>query len=424
MQLYDTVNERKHPMKTVGIIAEYNPFHSGHAYQIAKAKELTGADYCIVVMSGDYVQRGTPAIMDKYLRAETALYHGADLVLELPLYYALGSAEYFATGAIALLDKLGVVDTVCFGSECGDIDLLTQFARNLLTETPLFRATLKKHLKRGGSYPSARSAALMAVAPELSAHLKVLESPNNILGIEYCKALLRRGSSIRPLTIRRLGAGYHDSGVSDTFCSALALRQALQSPAGLSALRPHIPAKAYELLCQEYGHTFPIYPEDFSLPLHYQLLSECEQGFTSHPDLNRDLSDRISRLLPQYQSFPAFCDLLKTKDRTYTRISRSLMHILLHMTAKELALFCSDDYIYYARMLGFCQESSPLLSAIKKKGSIPLLSKLADAPSYLDAHALLMLSRDIYASRVYQSIVHHKFATSPENEYQKKILRV
>ena len=139
-------------MKTVGIVAEYNPFHNGHAYQIAMAKKMTGADYCIVVMSGDFVQRGTPAIMDKYIRAQSALENGADLVLELPVYYATSSAEYFASGAVALLDKLGVTDTLCFGSECGDIKVLSALAQALLDETPQFKKILQQQMKQRTVY--------------------------------------------------------------------------------------------------------------------------------------------------------------------------------------------------------------------------------------------------------------------------------
>ena len=139
-------------MRTVGIIAEYNPFHNGHAYQIRKAKELTNADYCVVVMSGDFVQRGAPALMDKYLRTECALRNGADLILELPVCFALSSAETFARGAITLLDRLGIVDAVCFGSECGDINVLRDFAKELLCETPVFKETLAREMREGHTY--------------------------------------------------------------------------------------------------------------------------------------------------------------------------------------------------------------------------------------------------------------------------------
>lgn len=415
-------------MKTVGIIAEYNPFHKGHAYHIAKAKELTGADYCIVVMSGDFVQRGAPALLDKYLRAEAALCCGADLVLELPIYYSLGSAEYFAAGAAALLDRLGVVDSLCFGSECGDIALLSQFADAMLQESPVFQETLRRRLKEGLSYPVARSAALIADNPSLAAHIKTLETPNNILGIEYCKALKKRGSRIVPCTLPRNGAGYHDADLHSPCCSALALREALAGAASVDALRAHLPEPAWRIMSQNAGICFPIFPDDFSLPLHYQLLTQQAQGFAQHPDIDCGLSDRICAKLANFRSFSDFCDLLKTKDRTYTRISRSLMYILLHMEADSLRQFVSEDYVYYARMLGFCKEAAPLLSAIKKNSTLPLVSKLADAAALLSENGKHLLAQDIYASHIYESVVRSKFSGTSsrqyKNEYQRGLLRI
>lgn len=413
-------------MKTVGIIAEYNPFHNGHAYHIAKAKEMTGADYCIVVMSGCFVQRGTPAIADKYLRAEAALLSGADLVLELPVYYALGSAEYFASGAVALLDKLGVTDTLCFGSECGDISLLSGFAKELLGESELFKEVLNRQLKSGMTYPNARNTALQACAPHLSAHMNVLMTPNNILGIEYCKALSRRSSRIQPYTLNRAGASYHDASLSSSYCSALAIREVLSSSGRLSDIRMLMPQSAYELLEAQSGKAFPIFADDFSLPLHYQLLSEQSAGYVKYADVSDSLSDRIIKKLPSYINFTDFCDQLKTKNVTYTRIARSLMHILLGMEQTDFTNYQSEDYIYYARMLGFRKSAEPLLSAIKAQSCIPLLSKLADADALLSENGQNMLAKDIYAGHIYQSVVRHKFPayTDTENEYTKQIRKV
>ena len=413
-------------MKTVGIIAEYNPFHNGHAYHIAKTKEMTGADYCIVVMSGNFVQRGIPAIADKYLRAEAALLNGADLILELPVYYALGSAEYFASGAIALLDKLGVTDALCFGSECGDISLLSEFAGELLGENDTFKEVLNRQLKSGMSYPTARNTALQACAPHLNAHMNVLMTPNNILGIEYCKALHRRRSHIQPYTLCRAGASYHDASLSSSYCSALAIREALSSSGRLSDIRMQMPQSAYELLEAQSEKSFPIFADDFSLPLHYQLLSEQAVGYTKYADISSDLSDRIIKKLPSYRSFTDFCDQLKTKNMTYTRIARSLMHILLEMEQTDLNDYQSEDYIYYAHMLGFRKNAEPLLTAIKAQSSIPLLSKLADADALLSENGSRMLAKDIYAGHIYQSVVQHKFPayTHAGNEYTKQIRKV
>ncbi|MBD5450357.1 MAG: nucleotidyltransferase [Lachnospiraceae bacterium] len=413
-------------MKTAGIIAEYNPFHNGHAYQIDAARKMTGADYCIVIMSGDFVQRGTPAFMDKYTRTEAALTGGADLVLELPVCYALGSAEYFASGAVALLDKLGITDTLCFGSECGDISLLSEFASKLLGEDDVFKQVLDRQLRRGLTYPSARNAALQACAPHLNAHMNVMMTPNNILGIEYCKALHRRNSSIQPYTVARAGSAYHDASLNNSFSSALAIREAVSSSGRLTDVRALIPQSCYEILESQYDRTYPILPDDLSLPLHYQLLSEQASGYTQYADIDNSLSDRIIKKLPGYRNFTDFCEQLKTKNRTYTRVARSLMHILLRIEKTDLEHYQSEDYIYYARILGFRKEAEPLLTAMKAQSSIPLISKLADAAPLLSENGRRMLDMDIYSSHIYHSVVRHKFPDCPDicSEYKRKIIKV
>ena len=190
-------------MKIVGLITEYNPFHNGHLYHIEKAKEITGADSVIVVMSGNYVQRGAPAIMPKHLRAEVALEAGVDVLMELPVCYATGSAEYFAAGAISLFERLGCVDSICFGSECGDYGLLARVAHILADEPEGYRQALKDLLKSGMSFPLARQKALKDYLEDDSLD-SVLEQPNNILGIEYIKALYQRKSPMKSYTIKRM----------------------------------------------------------------------------------------------------------------------------------------------------------------------------------------------------------------------------
>jgi cytidyltransferase-like protein len=414
-------------MKTVGIIAEYNPFHNGHAYQIQKAKELTDADYCIVVMSGDFVQRGAPALMNKYLRAESALKNGADLVLELPVCYALASAEYFAAGAVALLDKLGVANSLCFGSECGDIALLSAFASALSDESETFKAALNCNLKRGMSYPCARNAALRASSPQLADSPDIMSSPNNILGIEYCKALMKRKSSITPYTLLRTGAGYQETALSADYSSARGIRNALETSHSLRDIEEQLPASVYAQFEKHYGVDCPIVSDDFSLLLQYALLSLQAEGYQAYPDIDMQLSERILRLLPEYRSISSFCELLKTKNLTYTRISRSMFHILLHMTQEKLSAYCREDYIFYARILGFRESAAPLLSAIKTHTSIPLISKLADAARQLTPLGMQMLEKDIYASHIYEMVTQQKFHTPPlaaSNEYRRQIVKI
>ena len=409
-------------MRTVGIIAEYNPFHNGHAYQIRKAKELTNANYCVVVMSGDFVQRGAPALMDKYLRTECALRNGADLILELPVCFALSSAETFARGAITLLDRLGIVDAVCFGSECGDINVLRDFAKELLCETPVFKETLAREMREGHTYPQARNTALEASAPHLTAHTTILTSPNNILGIEYCKAILSCD------TIKRAGASYHDNSLETTFCSALAIRESLRQAGASDGLAKQIPAVSLKLMEDAYLKSYPVFSDDLSLLIQYSLLSKEDSGFTDYPDIDRELSDRILKFLPKYRDFRSFCDQLKSKNRTYARISRSLLHILLDIRREDIERYRKEDTIFYARMLGFRESASPLLTALKKSAGIPLLSKLADAEKQLAPTGLSMLEKDIYASHVYQGVVRYKFPDddplSEINEYKKPIVKI
>lgn len=410
-------------MKTVGIIAEYNPFHNGHAHQIAAAKKMTGADYCIVVMSGDFVQRGAPAIMDKFARTKTALENGADLVLELPVYYSTSSAEYFATGSVALLDSLGVTDALCFGSECGDIEILSSLSEALLNETPEFKKVLKQQMKQGVSYPQARNHALSVTAPYLTGALSVLQSPNNILGLEYIKAIRKRQSKIQPYTLNRLGAGYHTAGLEASYSSALAIRESIRQRSEIRYIKEQVPSSVYSLMEENFLHTFPILPDDLSTLIPYKLLLEQDQDYTSYLDIDVAFSDRLIRLLPSYTDYSSFCELLKTKNMTYTRVSRNLLHILLDIFQKDMDSFCKEDHIYYARLLGFKKEAEPLLHAIKKRSAIPLLSKLADAGKLIDKkNAHKMLAADIRAGHIYSLLIRQKFGTQPQNEYQRQII--
>lgn len=404
-------------MKVNGIIAEYNPFHNGHKYQLEQSLKLTDADYTVIVMSGNFVQRGAPALLDKHTRTKMALLAGADLVLELPAVYAVSSAEYFAAGAVSLLTKLGVVSHLCFGSECGDIDLLRQAAGILASEPEDYASSLRHLLRQGMSYPNARTQALIQHYPSLAEHREVFSSPNNILGIEYIKAILRQESTLLPVTVKRLGAGYHDRAASGPYCSALSIRQALFAENMPSLLQKQMPPEACELLCNWLASHAAIRSNDFSSVLYYKLLSEKEYGYEKYLDVSADLSDRIKRQLNAFKDFDSFCDLLKTKEMTYTRISRCLIHILLNITKNDMACCVSLGYTPYARVLGFRKASVPLLSAIKEQSCIPLVTKLADAGTLLSENSFRMLRQDIIISQIYHGIVSGKDADNTVNEY-------
>lgn len=410
-------------MKVVGIIAEYNPFHNGHKYHMEQAKALTGADHVIVVMSGDYTQRGNPALIDKYARTQMALMNGADLVLELPLYYACTSAEYFAKGAVTLLDKLGIVDTLCFGSECGDITVLSEIANALCHPTSDFDNVLSFYLKSGKTFPQARALALEETIPDFSAHTSILSSPNNILGIEYMKALIQRNSNIVPYTNLRVGSAYHEKRLQEHNSSAIAIRHSLAANRSLSLIEDQVPPSVYTIMQKYLNCSFPIFTDDLSFLLHYKLLLDSRTGYTDYIDVSEDLSARIQNRLNEYKDFSSFCERLKTKEMTYARISRCLLHILLNMRKDKLSSFLDDDTIFYARMLGFRKEADTLLRRIKQHSSIPLISKLADAYKIINnAAGLSMLEEEICASHIYNTIINTKYNHSVPNEYSQNII--
>lgn len=413
-------------MKITGVIAEYNPFHNGHKYHLEQSRSLSGADYVIAVISGDFMQRGIPAVTDKYTRTRMALLNGADLVLELPAVYAAGSAEFFAMGAISLFDKLGAVNFLCFGSECGNLKTLSRLAATLLEEPEEYRNVLRRSQKNGLSFPKARSLALQASCPS---DIDAAAAPNNILGIEYIKALLKRKSSIIPLTILRKDSGYHDISLPDcqqaknpSFSSASAIRNSIENNGTVTDIEKYVPASVFRLLRKAYGKSFPITSEDFSLLLQYRLLSEAPNGFSRYQDVTPDLSDKIKKNIYSYEGFEQFCGLLKSKNLTYSRISRCFMHILLNMTTSGLEEYVQNDFIFYARILGFRRESAGLLSTLKANTSIPLISKLADASACLQAPGLTMLEEDIRSAHIYHSVLCSKFHRPFTNEYAHPII--
>lgn len=411
-------------MQINGIIAEYNPFHNGHKYQLTNAKEQTGATYTIIAMSGNFMQRGVPALLDKYKRAEMALRNGADLVLELPSYYSASSAEYFAIGAVTLLDRLGVVNHLCFGSECGEIEILERLADILLTEPTQYTELLRQYLREGLSYPVARTAALLDYAPSLSAYRDVLSSPNNILGIEYIKALHRRNSQIKPFTTLRIGSDYHDIRLGINQSSAKAIRQTIAVGGHLSCLQTQVPENVYQLILDSMEQSGLVFPQNLSSVLHYKLLQEHATGYEHFLDVSSELSDRICNNLYKFTDYNSFCNLLKTKEMTYTRVSRCLLHILLDMTKETMQGYKEMDYMPYARVLGFRRESTPLLAAIKKNTSIPLITKLADAEKLLASDAYAMLQEELRINKIYQSIVVAQTGIPMENELSTPIVIV
>lgn len=405
-------------MKIVGLITEYNPFHAGHLYHMQQARELTGADYCVVLMSGSFVQRGEPAIFDKYLRTKTALLAGADLVLEIPAAFSTASAHEFAAYGVALLSAIGV-DAVVFGSECGQIEFLKQAASALNHESAEFQERLRKGLKAGLTYPQARAKALEMEDTRAS----VLSSPNNILGIEYLRAAEDLHSPMEFYTISRKGSGYHEDTLADAnFPSASAIRGIIRNSLSkdkdlLDILASHLPAVTHPA----YTGAVPVFVDDFSELLNAAVLQM--QATFSIADLSPELAARLAK--PPYfpLSFEERIQALKTRQLTYTRVSRALLHLVLGMREEDISRWKDEGYALYARILGFRRQSSPLLSCLHKKSSIPLITKMADAAQNLSPSALALLEQEVYASHLYQT-VRMKRSGVFQNEYTEGLVFV
>ena len=405
-------------MKIVGLITEYNPFHAGHLYHMQRARELTGADYCVVLMSGSFVQRGEPAIFDKYRRTKAALLAGADLVLEMPVAFSTASAHEFAAYGVALLSAIGV-DAVVFGSECGQIEFLKQAASALNHESAEFQERLRKGLKAGLTYPQARAKALEMEDTWAS----VLTSPNNILGIEYLRAAEDLHSPMEFYTISREGSGYHEDTLADAnFPSASAIRGIIRNSLSkdkdlLDILASHLPAVTHPA----YTGAVPVFVDDFSELLNAAVLQM--QATFSIADLSPELAARLAK--PPYfpLSFEERIQALKTRQLTYTRVSRALLHLVLGMREEDISRWKDEGYALYARILGFRRQSSPLLSCLHKKSSIPLITKMADAAQNLSPSALALLDQEVYASHLYQT-VRMKRSGVFQNEYTEGLVFV
>lgn len=372
-------------MNVVGIIAEYNPFHEGHVYQIQKAKEQCGAEFAVVVMNGDFVQRGEPAIFDKYTRTKEALLGGADLIFELPVRFGLSSAGDFAMGGVLALNALPFVTHLCFGTETGDLTPLLQAATFLCDEPDSYRTRVKHFVKQGILYPKARS---LALAAESGLPTETWDSPNNILGLEYCVALQKLHSKIKPFTIRREGQGYHDNdtpALSD-FPSATFLRKKIRKA----------------------GEKENLSLSDFSSLIGYSLLTA--KDLCRIKDITPDLSDRIRNELPKYREINEFVKTIKNPSLTTGRIKRSFFQCLFDIEKEE-------PVMPYLRVLGMKKEASSLLSQ-KENASCQILTKLAFDVPKMDDTAKKLFAKDLLASDLYRQVFCHKYNQTLPNEYQ------
>ncbi len=366
-------------MAVTGIIAEFNPLHAGHRHLLEQVRKERPEQGILVVMSGDFVQRGEPALTDKVRRAAMALEAGADLVIELPPAYAAGSAEVFARGAVALLKACGCVDELAFGASCPDPVLLARAAD--LSEKAAESAVLGEALRKGLSFPAAAGAALEADDPAAAA---LLEDPNNLLAAEYIKAIRRQGAAMKPVPFRRAGAGYRSRELpEDGFASAAAVRRALEEGAGLDAVRRFLPPGVPEKL------DYTMFPDDFSAALAAvleRLAREGKYALTAFADVSPELAARILAQSPFTLRFSELAEAVSGRNFTLARVRRALLHILLGIRPEDQTLPRS------IKILGL-REGSFAPALVKEKASLPVLTKMADADprlagEYAAAHRL------------------------------------
>ena len=409
-------------MTTCGIIAEYNPFHNGHMRHIEEARRITGASHVVVVMSGNFVQRGEPAICNKFARTKMALLNGVDIVIELPVFFATASAEYFSQAAVKLLDDLNV-NFLCFGSESGELQPLQRAADVLTNEPDSFKQALKSGLDAGLSFPKARGNALAESA--------VFE-PNDILGVEYLKALQSLNSKIKPFTIKRDGAHYHSLNLNGTTASATAIRNLLSERRGRRPLQPPtpyvganfitqfndvalpfirplswaeltqvMPPSAVEILQEEHTAGRLNFANNFSGIFHYALATMTPEQLTEIADVSEGLENRILSAALPGGTVSDVAAAVKTKRYALTRIYRALCHTILNIRQSELDFYAATGFSRYARVLGFKKTSAGLLGNLCDNAKIPVITNIKKAYDTLDRSSQAMLDKELQSTNIY-----------------------
>ena len=416
-------------MKAVGLVTEYNPFHNGHLYHLNKAMELTGADISVAVMSGDFVQRGEPAVLDKYTRTSMALNSGVNLVVELPVNYAVSSAESFAAGALKVLDYIKA-DSIAFGSESGDIERLSKLAHILCDNEDTLYKEISKYTANGISYAAARQKVVEKLTDKDTAAM--LTSSNNILAVEYLKAIIKNNYAIKPYTVQRQGDSYNNTDIRSEYASATALRENLKA----DNISEYIPVKAGLILS---SNTNYIYPDDITEVLFTRLLdilfasnydkNVFIENVMQYPDVSKEIAgrlyksamDMITRTVPQRSeskdnwafSFGSLCEHIKTKEVPLSRIKRALVRITLGLDKKRMEKYVNEPYI---RVLGFDKKGQEYLSYIRKTVEVPLITKTADYKE--------MLLDDIHAANIYNMIVAGKYGVNELGDFVRGPVRV
>lgn len=435
-------------MSVVGLITEYNPFHQGHEYHIRMAKELTGAETAVVIMSGNYVQRGTPAFMDKYTRTEIALRHGADVILELPVPFSCAGAELFALSAVTLLNKTGIVDYLCFGCEYDNLELLNKIAGILAdaktNSSHKLNTLIRERVKTGISYAASRSQALCdyitseAWATASMPHTdsidnsllsNILSQPNNILAIEYLKALKLTCSDVKPVPLKRTAASYHDTEENDFMYSASSVRNIIGNNSHPDCAEYMERISTFDnAYSQLFGTAYPILESDFNTILGEKLIS-CKVNDTdlsTFVGIDATLANRILNTLESnsFTDWNAFTELIKTKNIAYTAVSRALLSITLGLKKQYIEQYIENNIASYIRLLGFKTDASSCLKEIKQHGSLTIIGQLSEIKDNLALNETdkLMLKQSVYYDELYNTVIRTKYGSTIPGEYHRKLI--
>lgn len=400
--------------KVLGIIAEYNPFHNGHLYHLETSKKLTDADYTVAIISGNFTQRGSTSIVDKWSKTKMALENGIDLVIELPVLYSISSAENFADGAIKILNSLGIVDYLSFGAETSDISILNNIANILCSEHEEYKNLLSIELEKGLSFPKARENALLDYikntddnVPEnriidFEKYSKVLSSPNNILGIEYLKALKKYKSSIKPVCISRFKSEYNSSSFSENIASATAIRELIKNK-NFDTIKNVIPLESYSILmdCINSGCVAPDL-NCFEKEIIFTLRKMSIEEIFNLPDVSEGLEFSIKKAANSCNNINEFLDIVKSKRYTVTRLQRILLYALLGISKEDMQLSKKVEKPY-VRVLGFNDNGKKLVSEIATKN--PELKLITSVKKFVDSNSnkdlQIIFAKDVLATDVY-----------------------
>ncbi|WP_434796963.1 nucleotidyltransferase [Terrisporobacter vanillatitrophus] len=401
-------------MNLLGLIVEYNPFHNGHEYHLEKSKEKTNATHTLAIMSGSFLQRGEPALFDKYTRAEMAVKSGVDLVIELPTLYACQSAEIFSHGAITTLNSLNCVNSVCFGSEEGSVKILNTIAEILVHEPKEFKSTLKKYLGDGHVFPVARSKALYEyIKTQNLLHIdenelqQILNSSNNILGIEYIKSLIKLNSTIKPYTITRVASEYNSSVISSSICSATAIRNSLKDSTDLKHIENVVPKATFNEINSKINSNFtPIFDHMFYNILSSIIIRDYE-NLHNYFEVNEGIENKIYSNIFTSSNLEELINSTKSKRYTMTKIKRTLNNILLGITKEDIISVKDLNSVPYIRVLAFNSKGREIIKKIKTSSDIQIITKFSKISHVDDTIFKTLIKYDLKSSNMY-NLVYYK----------------